>query len=94
MILTALNVLKNDHALTGISYPLRCVGASSSEPASSPVRRAVVGSRELTDRTDWTDRTDLTNILLPGQPYTHTDSANLRTTPRRFLRLKVESSAP
>jgi len=33
---------------------------------------------------------DITGLLTPGQPYTHTDTADLGTgTPRRFLRLRV-----
>lgn len=41
------------------------------------------------DLLDWSDRSDITDLLAPGQPYTHTDSANLANTPRRFLRLRV-----
>ncbi len=44
------------------------------------------------DLSDWSESFDITALLTPGQPFTHTDSADLATTPRRFLRLRV--SAP
>jgi len=43
-----------------------------------------------TNLSTWPDVTPLTN-LIPGQIYIHTDSADLGTQPRRFLRLKVTS---
>lgn len=44
------------------------------------------------DLVNWTDQMDVTDQLTPGQPFTFIDSANLNSTPRRFLRLKIESS--
>jgi len=41
------------------------------------------------DLSDWSDTSDITASLTPGQPFTFTDSADLATTPRRFLRLRV-----
>jgi hypothetical protein len=44
------------------------------------------------DLSDWSQTEDVTDLLTAGQPYTHQDSADLSTNPRRFLRLRV--SAP
>ncbi|MCX7712916.1 MAG: autotransporter-associated beta strand repeat-containing protein [Chthoniobacterales bacterium] len=44
------------------------------------------------DLSDWSTQTDVTSSLTVGQPYTFTDSADLATTPRRFLRLRVTSN--
>jgi hypothetical protein len=46
------------------------------------------------DLVNWSDPINITALLSEGQPYTHTDSANLSTTPRRFLRLRVEIASP
>jgi hypothetical protein len=43
---------------------------------------------------DWSEHSDITANLREGQPYIHQDSANLSTTPRRFLRLRVEIGNP
>ena len=43
------------------------------------------------DLSDWSDNSDITNLLEAGQPYRHIDSADLATTPRRFLRLRVSA---
>ncbi len=43
------------------------------------------------DLSDWTEETDITALLTPGQACTHTDSANLQTSPRRFLRLRIRT---
>jgi len=40
------------------------------------------------DLVGW-NATEVTGSLTPGQLHTHTDSADLATTPRRFLRLRV-----
>ena len=42
-----------------------------------------------TDLSDWSEAYDITGALIPGHEYTHTDSADLANTPRRFLRLRV-----
>ncbi|GAB4170941.1 MAG: hypothetical protein Fur0032_10000 [Terrimicrobiaceae bacterium] len=41
------------------------------------------------DLQNWS-QTDVTSLLTNGIPYVHTDSANYTTSPRRFLRLRVE----
>jgi hypothetical protein len=46
------------------------------------------------DLLDWSEHSDITATLREGQPYVHTDSANLSTTPLRFLRLRVEIANP
>ena len=43
------------------------------------------------DLASWSSPTDITSLLVPGTPHTHTDSAEIATTPRRFLRLRVET---
>lgn len=56
-------------------------------PATTQGLRFIVEASS--DLSDWSDQTDLTGLLVPGQPYTHTDPASLATNPRRFLRLRV-----
>lgn len=41
------------------------------------------------DLLNWTEQTNVTASLTPDQPFTFTDSADLTTTPRRFLRLHI-----
>ena len=43
------------------------------------------------DLSDWTSQTDVTAALTEGAPFTHTDSADINSTTRRFLRLRVET---
>ena len=56
-------------------------------PAETAGLRYIV--EKSSDLSDWSDALDITASLAPGQPFTFTDSANLATTPRRFLRLRV-----
>lgn len=62
-------------------------------------RHAAVGDRSgekkigyfveaSSDLSAWTS-TEVTSLVVSAQPYTHTDTADLSATPRRFLRLKV-----
>jgi hypothetical protein len=46
------------------------------------------------DLLDWSERHDITTLITPGQLYIYEDSANLSTTQRRFLRLRVEMDNP
>ncbi len=43
------------------------------------------------DLSAWTAQADVTAALTEGLPFTHTDSADMDSTPRRFLRLRVQT---
>jgi hypothetical protein len=45
------------------------------------------------DLSDWSETHDITDLITAGQPYVHQDSANIFSTPSRFLRLRL-SLAP
>lgn len=44
------------------------------------------------DLSDWSDQFELTGLLTAGEPHTYIDSADLRVTQRRFLRLQVQAN--
>ncbi len=46
------------------------------------------------DLANWSDHSDVTSLLEEGSLYRHLDSANLATTPCRFLRLRIERLDP
>ena len=43
---------------------------------------------------EWSEQSDITAFVEQGVPYRHTDTANLATAQRRFLRLRVISTQP
>lgn len=69
----------------------RVAGQSRLTIAFTPAQTA--GLRYIieasSDLSDWSEQSDITTLLEEGQRYIHTDSANLATTQRRFLRLRV-----
>ena len=75
------------------SRTLPAVGTTTDHLTLSFTPTQVSGLRYVVEASsalsDWSDTTDITAFLTPGQPYVHTDSANLAITPRRFLRLRI-----
>ena len=72
--------------MSGIGFKPRSGADSVFSVSSAGLRYLVEASSDLSD---WSDQSDVTAVLTAGQPYTHTDSANLSTTQRRFLRIRV-----